>query len=77
MVLITADRLRDLQSQIREAQAQKEEIERLAHTIWRTFRGLEAYREKGEDYLLTQPGWTIRNAGVVGKKTAWIVTKGK
>jgi hypothetical protein len=75
--LVSLHQLRGLQSQIREAQAQKEEIDRLAHKIWRTFRGLEAYHEKGEDYLLTLPGWTIRSAGTVNKKTAWIVTKGK
>jgi ATP-dependent exoDNAse (exonuclease V) alpha subunit len=68
-------RITDLRQEITALQNRKEILESNTAEIRAIFKGLEPYREKDKDYLLTPEGWKIIHAGTVGKRDAWSMVR--
>jgi hypothetical protein len=75
LIAFSKNHIMDLRQEVAALSARKETMEAQNFRIWTTFKGLEPYRAEGKDYLLTPEGWTIRTAGMLGKREAWEIVR--
>jgi hypothetical protein len=75
LIAFSKNQITDLRQEVAALSARKETLEAQNARIWATFKGLEPYRAEGKDYLLTPEGWTIRTAGMLGKREAWEIVR--
>ena len=77
LIVLSRYQIAGLRQEVTALTERKESLEAQSSALWRTFRGLQPYQAEGKDYLLTPEGYAIREAGSVGKQTAWIIVRGK
>jgi cell division protein FtsB len=75
LLILSRYQIAGLRQEVAALSARKETLEAESARIWGAFKGLEPYRAEGKDYLLTPEGWTIRAAGMLDKREAWIIVR--